>query len=61
MAASAAHQRAVAKYNAANMVQLKINLNQKTDADVIKYLETVESKAGYIKSLIRADMEKRPQ
>lgn len=61
MAASAAHQRAVAKYNAANMVQLKINLNQKTDADVIKYLETVESKAGYIKALIRADMEKRPK
>lgn len=29
-----------------------------TEADLIEKLESVENKAGYIKSLIRADIEK---
>lgn len=58
MATKEAHRRAVAKYNAANMMQLKINLNTRTDGDVIRALESVDSKAGYIKELIRADIAK---
>lgn len=45
------------RYNKRMTKQLVIRLNTKTDADVIGRLETVDSKAGYIKRLIRADME----
>lgn len=55
--ASPAHNRATAKYNAANTIQLQLRLNTGTDADVIAHLETLEeSKRGYILRLIREDM-----
>jgi hypothetical protein len=34
-----------------------LRLNKKTDADCINKLESVENKQGYIKNLIRDDME----
>ena len=34
----------------------RMKLNHKTDADIIKKLESVESKQGYIKDLIRKDI-----
>ena len=56
-----AHTRAVAKYNSQNVRQYVLKLNIKTDADVIAFLDSIEgSKQGYIKSLIRADIEKNP-
>ena len=51
-----AHVAASIKYNAANVKQLKIALNRKTDADIIAYLETVENVNGLIKALIREHM-----
>lgn len=54
------HINAVARYNEKNMKQVKINLNVKTDQDVIDKLKTVDSIAGYIKTLIRADMSNNP-
>lgn len=56
--ASVAHNRATAKYNAANTKQFPFRLNLNTDQDILKKLETVPSVAGYIKELIRADLEK---
>lgn len=57
--------KAATKYNAANTKLLQIRLNFKTDADIISHLETVSSKMGYVKKLIRADMAQggasRPQ
>ena len=58
MAASEAMLRAIKKYDAANTTQLKIKLNKKTDRDIIEKLASVENKQGYLKELIRADMEK---
>lgn len=51
-----AQKRAVAKYDAANTVQLKMKLNVKTDADILEKLESVNNKQGYIKDLIRKDI-----
>lgn len=45
------------KYDAANTVQFKMKLNKKTDADILAQLEKVENKQGYIKALIRKDIE----
>lgn len=49
-----------ARYDAANTTQVKIKLNLKTDADILDKLAKQESKQGYIKALIRADMAKDP-
>ena len=57
--------KAATKYNAANTKLLQIRLNFKTDADIIAHIETVSSKMGYVKNLIREDMAQggasRPQ
>ena len=53
-----AHSMAAIKYNANNVKQIKINLNRKTDADIISHLEKVDNVQGLIKDLIRKDMQK---
>lgn len=52
-----AHSIAAAKYNAKSVKQIKLNLNKKTDADVIQKLESCGNIQGYIKQLIRQDLE----
>jgi hypothetical protein len=37
-----------------------MNLNHNTDADVLDRLSQVESKQGYIKDLIRRDINRNP-
>ena len=54
--ATKAQIKASNKYNQANIRQVKLNLNRKTDADIIKHLESQESIQGYIKELIRKDI-----
>lgn len=44
-----AHQRWVAEHT----TRIVMNLNHNTDADLLAKLETVPSKQGYIKQLIR--------
>lgn len=51
-------KKAQAKYDKANTRQIHLKLNRRTDADVIQALDSAESKQGYIKRLIRADLEK---
>lgn len=53
---SDARLRANAKYQKANTKLFQIRLNFKTDKDIFDKLETVESKSGYIKDLIRRDI-----
>lgn len=48
--------KASAKYNKANVKQVKISLNRKTDADIIQLLESKDNIQGYIKDLIRKDI-----
>lgn len=47
---------AVQRYNAKNTTLVQIRLNLKTDADIIARLDQVDSKAGYVKGLIREDI-----
>lgn len=52
-------KRAAARYDAKNTTQIKMKLNNKTDADILARLREVENIQGYIKDLIRQDMKKR--
>ena len=53
-----AQKKAQAKYDKANTRQIHLKLNRRTDADVIQALDKAESKQGYIKGLIRADISR---
>lgn len=46
------------RYDASNTRQIKLKLNRKTDADILARLAEEENKQGYIKTLIRKDIEK---
>ena len=60
MPVSEAQKRAVRKYEDQNTKQYHLKLNLKTDADIIDRLAQQESAQGYIKRLIREDMENHP-
>lgn len=51
-----ARVRASMKYNSKNIKQIKLNLNKKTDSDIIQHLDKKDNVQGYIKKLIRDDM-----
>lgn len=53
-----AQKRAQAKYNKANVRQMAVRFYP-SEQDLWEWLENKGNKAGYIKELIRADMEKR--
>ena len=46
-----------ARYDERATRQIKLKLNLGTDADILAKLDAVESKQGYIKRLIRADIK----
>lgn len=46
------------KYKKNNTKQIALRLNYNTDADILEKLSTEENTQGYIKGLIRADIEK---
>lgn len=50
--------RASAKYNKENVKMIVLHLNITTDKDILDYLAKKDNKTGYVKDLIRADMEK---
>ncbi len=52
-----ARVKASIKYNATNVKQIKLNLNKKTDADIIEALDAAPNVQGYIKELIRRDLD----
>lgn len=56
-----AEKRAKDKYDKVNTKQVKLKLNVKTDADIIEALELSGNKQGYIKKLIREDLQKRKE
>lgn len=55
-----AKRKAIRKYDAANTKQIHLKLNLKSDVDILERLaqaaETAEGMQGYIKRLIRQDM-----
>lgn len=56
--ATDALKRAIKKYDEANTTQVHLKFNNKTDADILAHLETVDNVQGYIKKLVREDMGK---
>lgn len=55
--ATEAQKRASAKYAKANMVQRVVRFSP-NERDLLEHLDSKENRMGYIKSLIRADMER---
>ena len=49
---------AVKKYQASNIQQMTLKFNKNTDQDILEKLNTVPSKQGYVKKLIRKDISK---
>lgn len=58
MATSDAQKRASRKYDKENMVQRVVRFSPR-ERDLLEQLDSQPNKAGYIKSLIKADMEGR--
>lgn len=54
--ATQAQIRAAKKYDAKNTKQIHLKLNLVTDADILHKLSAVPNKQGYIKDLIREDI-----
>lgn len=54
---SDAQRRAVAKYDATHTRKVTIKLNTTTDADIIARLESTGNMQGYIKKIVRSDIE----
>ena len=54
---SEAQARAKAKYDQRTARQILFRFNRNTDADVLARLEAEENMQGYIKALIRRDIE----
>lgn len=54
---SEAKIRANNKSNKINTTTVCVRLSYNTDADIIKKLDEVDSKMGYIKELIRKDLQ----
>lgn len=51
--------KAAALWDRNNTIQYKMKLQRRTDADIIALFETLENKQGYIKQLIRDDLNGR--
>ena len=47
------------RYDAVNTKKVVLKLNLKTDADILKRLDEVGNRQGYIKKLIRQDLGKK--
>jgi len=56
--ATKAQLNAIARYDKAHRTGFYIKLNNEYDADIIEKLNAVENRQGYIKKLIREDIER---
>lgn len=56
-----AQKRASAKYDETHTRQIKLKFNTATDVDILNKLDNVTNKQGYIKELIRQDIERASQ
>ena len=50
--------KATAEYHAKHLKRVPINLNDRTDRDIIEHLNSISNVQGYIKELIRKDINK---
>lgn len=56
---SAAQIRANMKYDKENTVRVAFAINKNTESDILEWLNKQDNKNGYIKSLIRSDINKQ--
>lgn len=56
--ATEAQRKAQAKYDARTAKYISLKLNIKTDADLIDLLQKQENVQGFIKSLIRSELQR---
>lgn len=54
-----AYYKSMNKWQKKNTTARTIRFNNYADADIIKFLDSVENKQGLIKELLRAEMDKR--
>lgn len=47
------------EYERTHCTRVSIKLNNNSDADIISYLDILDNKQGYIKSLIRKDINEK--
>ncbi|WP_251178088.1 hypothetical protein [Adlercreutzia agrestimuris] len=47
------------RYEAKALRKMTIAFNRNTESDLLEWIESQENKAGYIKQLIREDMERQ--
>ena len=57
--ASEAQKAATAKYQAVNIKKYTFKFNRKTEPDLIAHLGSIDNVQGYIKALIRKDMQSK--
>ena len=50
-----------ARYKKKNLVKVVTAFNRKTEPELVKRIEQEENKAGYIKRLVREDIEREAQ
>lgn len=55
---AAAYYPANKRYNAKNVVNVTVSLNRSTEPDLVEWMARQENRSGYIKRLIREDMER---
>ena len=51
-----AKREAIKRYDAVSTKQIHLKLNIKTDADILEKLDSIKNVQGYIKDLIRKDL-----
>ena len=56
---NAAYYPANKRYNQKNLFNITVSLNRSTEPDLVEWVSSQENKSGYIKRLIREDMERR--
>lgn len=54
-----ARKKARDKYNKENYKVVSFKLSKKYDEDIIEFLDEQENKQGYIKELIKQDMQRK--
>lgn len=57
--ATKAQLNASAKYDKQNTKGIYLKLNLKTDADIIKFLDSTNNVQGFIKDLIRSELNRK--
>ncbi|MBS6940737.1 MAG: hypothetical protein KH142_04515 [Slackia piriformis] len=47
------------RYDKENIVRVAVGFNRRTEPELVERIEEEENKAGYIRSLVREDVERR--